>query len=209
MYYQQIIDSSEETLRIDTMPRPEHIFLAQVAGRALHHKRTPSAESTASLPNYTPLHNCIGNITTSPSHTHIASASWRRFSSKRPDSPPGELKASLLCKETGKSASYDPPVDEWCVLDADVPVYVGKPLQKRMMRRREEGSASSSTVSSNQSGAITFKKREVKRASTSSQLTASINGSPVGILSAAQRMGLGDVNCEDLPSAFDDSDDED
>jgi hypothetical protein len=209
MYSQQISDCAENTLRIDTMPRPEHVFLAQVAGRALHHKRTPSTESTASLPNYRPLHDCNGNITTSPSHTHIASASWRRFSSNRPDSPPGELKASLLCKDTGKSASYDPPVDEWCVLDAVVPVYVGKPLQKRMMHRREEGSASSSTLSSNQSGAITFKKREVKRVSNSSQLTASIEGSPVGILSAAQRMGLGDVNCEDLPSAFHDSDDED
>ena len=55
-----------------------------------------------------------------------------------------------------------------------------------------------------------FMKQPVKRVSTSSQLTASIkssNGRECS-MSAAQRYGLEGLRSEDLPSAFDDSDEE-
>lgn len=63
-----------------------------------------------------------------------------------------------------------------------------------------------------------FRRRNVQRASTSSQLTESFKASPVksgleqrqpqGMLGLMARLGLDAADCEELPSAFD-SEDED
>ncbi|KAF2822724.1 hypothetical protein CC86DRAFT_248346, partial [Ophiobolus disseminans] len=135
-----------------------------------------------------------------------------------PSSPLGELKASVLCKASGTTPTYDPPVDEWVFLGADQPVYSGKPFVRPNLHRRQKTSGSSSSLSSmtladDQSGAIAFPKQPLKRVSTSSTLTASFTGSSLGSIpergmSAMQKLGLEGMTCEDLPSAFDDSDDE-
>jgi hypothetical protein len=63
-----------------------------------------------------------------------------------------------------------------------------------------------------------FRRRDVQRASTSSQLTQSFKASPVkggldkrqpqGMLGLMAKLGLDAADCEELPSAFD-SEDED
>lgn len=64
-----------------------------------------------------------------------------------------------------------------------------------------------------------FRRRDVQRASRTSQLTQSFKASPVkggldqrqpqGMLGLMAKLGLNAEDCEELPSAFDDSEDED
>mgnify|MGYP004502209201 CR=1 FL=1 len=62
-----------------------------------------------------------------------------------------------------------------------------------------------------------FRRRDVQRASTSSQLTESFKASPArggqeqppGMLGLMTRLGLDAVDCEELPSAFDSEDEDD
>lgn len=64
-----------------------------------------------------------------------------------------------------------------------------------------------------------FRRRDVQRASMTSQLTESFRASPVkggldqrqpqGMLGLMAKLGLNAEDCEELPSAFDDSEDED
>jgi hypothetical protein len=64
-----------------------------------------------------------------------------------------------------------------------------------------------------------FRRRDVQRASMTSQLTKSFKASPVkggldqrqpqGMLGLMAKLGLNAEDCEELPSAFDDSEDED
>ena len=196
-------------------PRPEDDFVAQYATHSKH-ARSTSRDSIASNPTF--LRPCCSNLGTSPSQRAISFSSWTRYSPSAAPTPSGQLKASLLCKASGTTSSYDPPVSEWTFLGAGQPVYSGKPFVRPGIHQRQKSSGSSSTLSSmslasEQPGAITFSKQPVKRISMSSQLTASIKGSslgsiPEGTMSAVQRLGLEGMTCEDLPSAFDDSDDE-
>lgn len=66
---------------------------------------------------------------------------------------------------------------------------------------------------------MNFRRRDVQRASMTSQLTQSFKASPVkggldqrqpqGMLGLMAKLGLNAEDCEELPSAFDDSEDED
>lgn len=186
---------------IPISPRPEHIFLAQVAGRTRHTRNT-STDSTAS--DYSFLRPCSFDLSTSP----ITSPSWQHYNAT---SPSGKLKASLLCKASGTTQSYDPPASERTLLGAGQPAYTGKPfLRKGHQRGKGEGISSSLSEMSLPCEEGLFMKQPVKRVSTSSQLTASIKGSNGRecSMSAAQRYGLEGLRSEDLPSAFDDSDEE-
>lgn len=53
-----------------------------------------------------------------PSHHCISSSHWLRFSTSPVTAPSGQLKASVLCKGSGTSSSYDPPASEWVFLGA-------------------------------------------------------------------------------------------
>lgn len=200
-------------------PPPEHVFLAQVAGRTKHTRNVSPDLSDSITPNpgYLHLRPCRGDLGTSPSQRAISFSSWTKNSPSAPCSPSGSLKASVRCGASGITQDFDPPKNEWTFLGADQPVYTGKPFVRPGLHRRNTHFGSSSTLSSmtladDQYDVITFTKQPLKRASTSSQLTASIKGVSLesirGGASAVKRLGQEGMTCEDLPSAFDDSEDE-
>ncbi|KAF1846175.1 uncharacterized protein K460DRAFT_355888 [Cucurbitaria berberidis CBS 394.84] len=160
---------------------------------------------------------------TPPSCSAVSFSSWTRFTaSTTSTTPPGELKASTLCKGSGLSASYDPPASEWAYLGADQPVGAENPEHiRRTKNRRQRKTASWTTASSPSDGGrksepIQFRKQELKQVNTSSQLTTSIkmSAAPAKQLSKTEtmmkRLGIEGMKCEELPSAFDsDSEEED
>jgi hypothetical protein len=133
--------------------------------------------------------------------THFTS----HFTSTPLSSPLGSLKASVLCKGSGLSPSYDPPAAQWVYLGAQQPVFTGKP---RDVRRRSSGLSSMSSSSSSgsiQEEILVFEKVEVKKGSGVSVLSQRIREKGVG----GNKKWLEGLTCDELPSAFDDSDDED
>jgi hypothetical protein len=193
-------------------PRPEHIFLAQVAGRA-GHKRNTSTDSVVSNHSSFLRPNSF-HLDTSPTQRAISFSSWTRYKPSAPCSPSGKLEASLLCKASGTTERYDPPASEWTFLGAEQPVYTNKLFVRTNLHQWGQDKGSSSTLSEMSLPVDVdewlFTKQPVKRVSTSSQLTASIKGSIIGgcAISTAKKYGLEGMTCEDLPSAFDDSDEE-
>ncbi|KAF1916433.1 hypothetical protein BDU57DRAFT_516559 [Ampelomyces quisqualis] len=155
---------------------------------------------------------------TCPERHAVRFSHWTRFSAS-PAKPKGQLKASLLCKETGTRSSYNPPASEWVYLGSDQAA-VQEQTEIRMAWRewkRQNGPGESSRSSSSSSLAmanerIAFGKQPVKRPSIQSQLTKSLLTAALGNQDMAtartNRYGLGGLRSEDLPSAFD-SDDED
>jgi hypothetical protein len=155
----------------------------------------------------------------SPICREVSFSSWTRYTTSPISTPAGQLKASLLCKASGMSPSNNPPADEWFYLGADQPLPTGKPAnmqQFRWRQRKSPGQSSMSTCSSftsiEEEGQITFTRQPVKRMSTESQLsqsmkTASCSAKDIGV-SAAKKYGLEGLTCEELPSAFDDSDED-
>jgi hypothetical protein len=130
---------------------------------------------------------------------------WTRFASTPLSSPLGSLKASVLCKDSGLSPSYDPPAAEWVYLGAPQPIFTGKPRDVR----RKRGSGLSSMSSSSSSGSIqeevlVFEKVEVKKGSGVSVLSQGMREKGVG----GKKKWLEGLTCDDLPSAYDDSNDE-
>ncbi|OAK94283.1 hypothetical protein IQ06DRAFT_234587 [Phaeosphaeriaceae sp. SRC1lsM3a] len=162
------------------------------------------------------------DIVTSPSHRRISSSSWLRFSNSPVATPSGQLKASLLCKGSGTSPSFNPPASEWVYLGAGQPIFFGKPEPQanwhewkcRKYPQKTSRSPSPSSLSSEVvADKFTFQKQPVKRLSNESQLSNSIRmaspsdeGAATG---AMKKHGLAGLTCEDLPSAFDSDDEED
>jgi hypothetical protein len=105
------------------------------------------------------------------------------------------------------SPAYNPPASEWVYLGAQQPVSAKKPREVR--RKRGSGSSSMSSSSSCESvgevEVLVFEKREVKRGSGESVLSQGIKEKGVG---GKKKWLEGVMTVEDLPSAFDDSDDE-
>lgn len=162
------------------------------------------------------------DIDTSPSHRRISSSSWLRFSTSPVATPSGQLKASLLCKGSGTSPSYDPPVSEWVYLGAGQLIFLGKPeprakwhewkrqkCPQNLSRLPSPSSLSSEVVAEE----FTFQKQPVKRLSNDSQLSKSMRMASFSdegaTTSAMKKYGLAGLTCEDLPSAFDSDDEED
>lgn len=156
----------------------------------------------------------------SPGHRAVSFSSWTRYSTSPITAPSGQLKASVLCKASGTSPSYDPPVSEWAFLGAGQPITMtGKPEVREKwsdwrQRRSPGGSPLSTKVGEEGSEGIDFRKRPIKRVSIESQLTRSIKtGSETDFETekatmAAKKNRLEGLTCDDLPSAFD-SDSED
>ncbi|KAH7406370.1 hypothetical protein DE146DRAFT_607524 [Phaeosphaeria sp. MPI-PUGE-AT-0046c] len=161
------------------------------------------------------------DIDTSPSHRRISSSSWLNFNTSPVSMPSGQLKASLLCKGSGTSPSYDPPASEWVYLGAEQPVCVGKPGLRTDWHewKRQKGPTTSSRSASPSLRSsevfveeFAFQKQPVKRLSNESQLShwikmASFSNQGV-MMSATKKYGLAGLTCEDLPSAFDSDDEE-
>ncbi|KAF1930496.1 uncharacterized protein M421DRAFT_20732, partial [Didymella exigua CBS 183.55] len=172
---------------------------------------------------------------TPPSCRTVSFSRWSRFTTSGSGTPNGELKASKLCINRGTSPTYNPPANEWTYLGAEQPLRCGKPEAQRSRHRRQQSvnqysqqsaetcpslssTASTTASSSSQTEPMNFRRRNVQRASTSSQLTESFKASPVkggldqrqphGMIGLMARLGLDAADCEELPSAFD-SDDED
>ncbi|KAH7092397.1 hypothetical protein FB567DRAFT_517132 [Paraphoma chrysanthemicola] len=187
---------------------------ASASLRSGKHERSTSAESMSSIRSF--LRPWCPDITTPPSSRAVSFSSWTRFKATADTTPPGELKASVLCEASGTTPSYDPPASEWTFLGANQPVYEFQPGAKKSEHRRQKSSKSWTTASSTNGDtqAITFEKQPIKRVSTPSQLTALLkSSSPVGNQGAAtatmNRFGLGGIRCEDLPSAFESDEEED
>ncbi|KAF2623104.1 hypothetical protein BU25DRAFT_414625 [Macroventuria anomochaeta] len=170
---------------------------------------------------------------TPPSCRSVSFSRWSRFTTSGSSTSTGELKASKLCANHGTSPTYNPPANEWTYLGAEQPLRCGKPEVQRSRHRRQQSAqqssqqssgtcpslssrASTMTSSSSQTEPMDFRRRDVQRASTSSQLTESFKASPAkggqeqppGMLGVIARLGLNAVDCEGFPSAFD-SEDED
>ncbi|KAH7066419.1 hypothetical protein BKA63DRAFT_524325 [Paraphoma chrysanthemicola] len=172
-------------------------------------ERSTYTESRSSIRNF--LRPWCPDITTPPSSSAVSFSSWTHFKATAATTPPGELKASVLCEASGTTPSYERPASEWTFLGANQPIYEFQPGAKNSEHRRQKSSKSWTTTSSTngdtRAKAITFEKQPIKRISTSSQLTASLKStSPVGSQGAATAtvniFGLGGIMCEDLPSAL-------
>jgi hypothetical protein len=149
----------------------------------------------------------------------VSFSSWTRFTTLPISTPTGQLKASVLCKASGLSPSYDPPASEWVYLGVEQPIFTGRPEDMRKFHwRRQQGPGQSSMSSSSSCAsirkgneAITFARQPVKRMSTESVISQEVKIKGFGGMGAGVRTkkyGLEGLTCEDLPSAFDDSDDE-
>ncbi|KAF1352856.1 hypothetical protein EJ07DRAFT_68504, partial [Lizonia empirigonia] len=167
---------------------------------------------------------------TPPSCRTVSFSRWSRFTTSGSSTPTGELKASKLCANYGTSPTYNPPANEWTYLGTEQPLRCGKPEVQRSRHRRQQSSrqssatcpslsstASTTASSASQTEPMDFRRRDVKRASTSSQLTTSFKPSlakggqeqPPGMHSLVAKLGLDTLDCDELPSAFSDSEDED
>ncbi|KAF2993579.1 hypothetical protein E8E13_000116 [Curvularia kusanoi] len=202
------------------------------SSRTMHHIIPPWAEMPATPPN------CQS----------VSFSRWSRFTTSASNTPTGELKASRLCTNRGTSPSYNPPANEWTYLGAEQPFHCGRPDVQRSKHRRQQSAQQSSqqstgtcpslsstastatNISSSTTEPMDFRRRDVKRASTSSQLTeslatsckirqSSLKGSPnkgnrdqpLGMQGLMAKLGVDAADCDgdELPSAFDDSEDED
>lgn len=207
------MSANESRSRMSTRPAlPERKSL-----RAMHDIIPPWAEMPA----------------TPPSCRTVSYSRWSRFTTSGSSTPTGELKASKLCTNRGTSPTYNPPAKEWTYLGAEQLLRCGKPEAQRSRHRRQQSAqqysqqssgtcpslsstASTTASSSSQTEPMDFRRRDVQRASTSSQLTESFKASPAkggpeqppGMLGLMARLGLDAADCEELPSAFD-SEDED
>lgn len=173
---------------------------------------------------------------TPPSCRTVSYSRWSRFTASGCSTPNGELKASKLCTNRGTSPTYSPPANEWTYLGVEQPLRCGKPEAQRSRHRRQQSAnqysqqssgtcpslsstATSTASTSSQTEPMEFRRRDVQRASMTSQLTESFRASPVkggldqrqpqGMLGLMAKLGLNAEDCEELPSAFDDSEDED
>lgn len=207
------MSANESRSRISTRPAlPE-----RKSSRAMHDIIPPWAEMPA----------------TPPSCRTVSYSRWSRFTTSGSSTPTGQLKASKLCTNRGTSPTYNPPAKEWTYLGAEQLLRCGKPEAQRSRHRRQQSAqqysqqssgtcpslsstASTTASSSSQTEPMDFRRRDVQRASTSSQLTESFKASPAkggpeqppGMLGLMARLGLDTADCEELPSAFE-SEDED
>ncbi|KAF9690660.1 hypothetical protein EKO04_011424 [Ascochyta lentis] len=166
---------------------------------------------------------------TPPSCRTVSFSRWSRFTTSGCSTPTGELKASKLCANYGTSPTYNPPANEWTYLGAEQPLRCGKPEAQRSRHRRQQSSqqssgtcpslsstASTTVSSSSHTEPMDFRRRDFKRASTSSQLTESFKPSPTkggqeqppGMLGLIARLGLDALDCQEFPSAFDSEEEE-
>lgn len=213
--YNPDMSANESSSRISTRPAlPE-----RKSSKLMHDIIPPWAEMPATPPSCRP----------------VSFSRWSRFTTSEASTPTGELKASKLCTNRGTSPTYNPPANEWTYLGAEQQLRCGKPEAQRSRNRRQQSAqqysqqssetcpslsstASTTTSSSSQTEPMEFRRRDVQRASTSSQLTESFKASPIkggleqrrpqGMLGLMARLGLDAADCEELPSAFD-SEDED
>lgn len=178
--------------------------------------RSPSSTSNATLREL--MQSWAGPSSTPPGCRTVSFSKWTRFTTSVADTlPAGKLKASILCKDRGTSASYDPPADEWTYLGVDQPANPAG--SARMQRRKQQWQDNSATWSrpsgtdavSSPTMALQFGRQQLKWANITSQLTAlmkasysedsraNAQGSSIRIL----RLAFEGITCEDLPSAFD------
>ena len=185
---------------------------------------------------------------TPPSCRTVSFSRWSRFTTSGANTPTGELKASRLCTNRGTSPSYNPPADEWTYLGSERPFLCGRPEIQRSKTCRQQSTQHSSQQSSGTCPSLSstastettsstfatepmdFRRRNVQRAATSSQLTESLatsskfrqnsnkaspaNGNrdqPLGMQGLMARLGVNTADCdgEELPSAFDSEDEDD
>jgi hypothetical protein len=181
-----------------------------------HSSVTPT-EDEVTAPRRIYLRTSTLHAENSPSHRAITSSHWTRYTTSPIPTPScGQLKASVLCKASGTSASYDPPANEWTFLGVGQPVNMtGKPEVREKWcewrRRRSPGGPSrSASPTENAQEGIKFSRQPIKRVSMESELTRSImTGSEMEkTMTTAEKYGPEGMTCDDLPSAFD-SDSED
>jgi hypothetical protein len=202
---------------------PESLFSVGACDNTTNppqHTRKISAASNTCLREF--LDPCYAP----PSCRTVSFSSWNGFTATpAPPALSGALKASDLCKDRGMIAAYDPPAGEWCYLGADQPTNDPRlerlrqniKLQRQPKLPRHRGSNSSwKTVSEQgEEGAkpepIDFVKSPLKHVNTHSQLTKSLSvgiGKEEKMKTLVERLRLEGMTCEELPSAFDVTDDE-
>ncbi|KZM25766.1 uncharacterized protein EKO05_0002605 [Ascochyta rabiei] len=192
--------------------------------------RPPITESKSSIAMREVIAPWAEMPATPPSCRTVSFSRWSRFTTSGCSTPTGELKASKLCANYGTSPAYNPPAKEWTYLGAEQPLRCGKPEAHRSRHHRQQNSqqssgtcpslsstASTTVSSSSQTEPMDFRRRDFKRASTSSQLTESFKPSsakggqeqPPGMLGLIAKLGLDALDCQELPSAFDSEDEDD
>jgi hypothetical protein len=184
-----------------------------------NHSRTSSVSSNATLREL--FRRQISDSPTPPGCRTISFSHWTRFSTSSDCAPPGELKASSLCKASGLASCYDPPASEWTYLGADQPVVLANKVRRKKVNRSSSAcstNSSLSTASSDSSDsipeAISFQKKALTPVNTASALTQSLQMSANIQMLPQQQVKktsyLKNMNYANLPSAFDsDSDDDD
>lgn len=210
--------------------------------------RPPLAERKSSRTMHSIIPPWAEMPATPPSCRTVSYSRWSRFNTSGSSTPTGELKASKLCTNRGTSPSYNPPADEWTYLGAEQPFLCGRPEVQRSKHRRQQSAqqgsqqssgtcpslSSTASTATNPSSCATepmeFYRRDVQRASTSSQLTESFATScrlrrpshkasptkggrdqPLGMQGLLARLGVDAADCDgdELPSAFESEDEDD
>ncbi|KAF1978921.1 hypothetical protein BU23DRAFT_595434 [Bimuria novae-zelandiae CBS 107.79] len=224
--------------------KPQAIKAARLP---MHHRQSSQAHSAQMRQEIAPW----GTLFPTPAGCRAVSySSWHRFSTASTNSKSSEkLRASVLLEEHGTTPDFDPPLLERCDLRVAEEVVRSNPNTARTLQRSSSGlyiayrrkypciqhaqstrtsSTSSWTTATSEgnpqpgtSEPITFEKRMVRPASTSSLLTASFKepvSKPkpavtpkVALENIKKEFGMKDLSVEDLPEdAFEtDSEDED
>ena len=171
------------------------------------------------------LRECLASwadpIYTPPGCRTVSLCSWTGFSAVRAPTPAnGGLKASDLCRDCGTTRDYNPPASERCYLGVDQPNPDFQYAHVSRARQRRQWSSATSWATVSEPGEdeakpkpasaqMEFPKQAPKRVETKSQLTACLETTTASEerKTFAEMMGLAEMTCEELPSAFD-SDDE-
>jgi hypothetical protein len=115
----------------------------------------------------------------------------------------------VLWKASGTKSTYDPPASEWAYLGVEQEIYIGKPPVERRRKTARPSRAEGLSGESKAMAGISFNKQPINKTSTMSQLTKGIELGMLAIPSMAKIYGLEGYKPDDLPSTFDDSDDDD
>jgi hypothetical protein len=181
------------------------------------HSSVTLTEDESTAPRHIYLRTSALHAENSPSHRAVSFSSWTRYSRSAVHRPSyGQLKASVLCKASGTSPSYDPPIGEWTFLGFGQHINMTAKAEMRerwsdWRQRRSPGDSprSVSPTKIAQQG-IDFHRQQIMHLSVESQLTRDIiRCSEMQVMvTTAKKYGFEEMTCGDLPSAFD-SDSED
>jgi hypothetical protein len=165
--------------------------------------------SSTSVPQRIYLRPSTADGDHSPCRRSISFSTWTHFTASGAPSAPGSLKASVLWKASGTKSTYDPPASEWAYLGVEQEIYIGKPPVERRRKTARPSRAEGLSGESKAMAGISFNKQPINKTSTMSQLTKGIELGMLAIPSMAKIYGLEGYKPDDLPSTFDDSDDDD